>query len=42
VKFAPPKSLPAGETPSVENMKDDATGEPLMQVGCESMRVVFV
>jgi len=30
VKFAPPKSL-GGATPSKENMKDDQTGEPLMQ-----------
>jgi len=30
VKFAPPKSFTGGE-PSPENMKDDATGEPLMQ-----------
>eukprot|EP01062_Namystynia_karyoxenos_P040167 TRINITY_DN292_c0_g1_i2.p1 TRINITY_DN292_c0_g1~~TRINITY_DN292_c0_g1_i2.p1 ORF type:complete len:650 (+),score=188.02 TRINITY_DN292_c0_g1_i2:79-1950(+) len=31
VKFAPPKSLPAGAAPSADNMKDDQTGEPLMQ-----------
>ena len=31
MKFAPPKSLPAGATPSAENMKDDETGEALMQ-----------
>ena len=30
VKFAPPKSLTGG-TPSAENMKDDATGDDLMQ-----------
>jgi len=30
VKFNPPKSL-AGQTPSTETMKDDETGEPLMQ-----------
>ena len=29
--FAKPKSLPEGETPTVENMLDDETGEPLMQ-----------
>ena len=28
---APPKSLPAGETPTEANMLDDETGEPLMQ-----------
>eukprot|EP00933_Yihiella_yeosuensis_P081255 TRINITY_DN94833_c0_g1_i1.p1 TRINITY_DN94833_c0_g1~~TRINITY_DN94833_c0_g1_i1.p1 ORF type:complete len:310 (+),score=52.51 TRINITY_DN94833_c0_g1_i1:105-1034(+) len=28
---APPKSLKAGETPTAENMRDDETGEPLMQ-----------
>eukprot|EP00802_Teleaulax_amphioxeia_P027014 Tamp_28227.p1 GENE.Tamp_28227~~Tamp_28227.p1 ORF type:complete len:193 (+),score=49.42 Tamp_28227:193-771(+) len=33
VKFAPPKSLPAGATPSADNMKDDETGEALMQRG---------
>ena len=33
VKFAPPKSLAAGATPSAENMLDDVTGEPLMQRG---------
>lgn len=27
----PPKSLPSGATPTVENMLDDITGEPLMQ-----------
>ena len=27
----PPKSLPEGAEPSVENMLDDETGEPLMQ-----------
>ena len=31
VKFAAPKSLAAGATPSVETMLDDETGEPLMQ-----------
>jgi adenylate kinase len=31
VKFAPPKSLPSGATPTAENMKDDETGEALMQ-----------
>ena len=31
VKFAPPASLPAGATPSVGNMKDNETGEALMQ-----------
>ncbi|EKX37616.1 hypothetical protein GUITHDRAFT_154931, partial [Guillardia theta CCMP2712] len=31
VKFAPPKSLPAGAKPSASNMKDDMTGEALMQ-----------
>merc|ERR1712039_1151011 len=31
VKFAPPKSYDGTSTPSVENMKDDETGEPLMQ-----------
>lgn len=30
VKFAPPKSYKDG-TPTTENMKDDQTGEPLMQ-----------
>ena len=30
-KFAAPKSLAAGATPSVETMLDDETGEPLMQ-----------
>merc|ERR1711879_717044 len=30
VKFAPPKSL-KGATPTKDNMKDDETGEPLMQ-----------
>lgn len=30
-KFAPPKSLPIGTKPTVENMLDDVTGEPLMQ-----------
>merc|ERR1719231_1233980 len=30
VKFAPPKSYD-GSTPTVENMLDDETGEPLMQ-----------
>ena len=33
VKFAKPKSLPEGATPSPDNMKDDQTGEPLMQRG---------
>ena len=31
VKFAPPKSLQEGNTPSVTTMLDDETGEPLMQ-----------
>ena len=31
VKFAKPKSLADGATPSVETMLDDETGEPLMQ-----------
>mmetsp|Transcript_1755 Transcript_1755/g.3533 ORF Transcript_1755/g.3533 Transcript_1755/m.3533 type:complete len:283 (-) Transcript_1755:470-1318(-) len=31
VKFAKPKSLPEGATPSEENMRDDETGEALMQ-----------
>jgi len=31
VKFAPPKSLSEGSEPSADNMKDDETGEPLMQ-----------
>jgi len=31
VKFATPKSLAEGATPSVETMLDDETGEPLMQ-----------
>lgn len=31
VKFAKPKSLPEGATPSTANMLDDETGEPLMQ-----------
>lgn len=31
VKFAPPKSLPKGAKPTAENMKDDETGEALMQ-----------
>mmetsp|Transcript_117449 Transcript_117449/g.184708 ORF Transcript_117449/g.184708 Transcript_117449/m.184708 type:complete len:504 (-) Transcript_117449:57-1568(-) len=31
VKFAPPKSLKEGATPSDENMLDDDTGEPLMR-----------
>jgi len=31
VKFAPPKSLTAGETPSASNMLDDDTQEPLYQ-----------
>jgi len=31
VKFAKPKSLVEGATPSVETMLDDETGEPLMQ-----------
>ena len=31
VKFAPPKSLSPGETPGTENMRDDDTGEALMQ-----------
>ena len=31
VKFSAPKSLPDGATPSVENMLDDETGEPLYQ-----------
>ena len=32
-KFAPPKSLKEGDTPSAETMLDDETGEPLMQRG---------
>ena len=33
-KFAPPKSFPGGDAePSVENMKDDETGEDLYQRG---------
>eukprot|EP00967_Tisochrysis_lutea_P050625 scaffold62304_cov23-Tisochrysis_lutea.AAC.2 len=31
VKYAKPKSLPDGDEPSSDNMKDDETGEPLMQ-----------
>ena len=31
VKFSPPKSLPEGASPSVENMLDDETGEALYQ-----------
>lgn len=31
VKTKPPSSLKEGETPSAENMKDDDTGEPLIQ-----------
>ena len=31
VKFAPPKSLSPGEQPTKENMKDDVTGEALIQ-----------
>ena len=31
VKFAPPKSLKPGEEPTNKNMKDDETGEDLMQ-----------
>eukprot|EP01063_Lacrimia_lanifica_P021336 TRINITY_DN2863_c0_g1_i7.p1 TRINITY_DN2863_c0_g1~~TRINITY_DN2863_c0_g1_i7.p1 ORF type:complete len:596 (+),score=174.38 TRINITY_DN2863_c0_g1_i7:45-1832(+) len=31
VKFAPPKSLPAGAGPCEANMRDDATGEALYQ-----------
>ena len=31
VKFAPPKSLPDGETPTPANMLDDETGEALVQ-----------
>ena len=31
MKFAPPRSLPAGATPTAENMKDDETEEALMQ-----------
>lgn len=30
-KFAPPKSLKEGETPTAENMLDDETSEPLMR-----------
>lgn len=30
-KFAPPKSLTPGDLPTSENMKDDNTGEPLVQ-----------
>jgi len=33
VKFAAPKSYDGKADPSVENMKDDETGEPLMQRG---------
>eukprot|EP00294_Goniomonas_avonlea_P006826 CAMPEP_0114556604 /NCGR_PEP_ID=MMETSP0114-20121206/9378_1 /TAXON_ID=31324 /ORGANISM="Goniomonas sp, Strain m" /LENGTH=230 /DNA_ID=CAMNT_0001741821 /DNA_START=27 /DNA_END=719 /DNA_ORIENTATION=+ len=33
VKFAPPKSLPQGATPTAENMLDNETGEPLFQRG---------
>ena len=33
VKFAPPKSLETGATPSEETMRDDVTGEALMQRG---------
>eukprot|EP00929_Paragymnodinium_shiwhaense_P106400 TRINITY_DN7173_c0_g2_i3.p1 TRINITY_DN7173_c0_g2~~TRINITY_DN7173_c0_g2_i3.p1 ORF type:complete len:692 (-),score=181.26 TRINITY_DN7173_c0_g2_i3:93-2168(-) len=33
VKFAPPKSFTEGATPSPETMKDDETGEDLMQRG---------
>lgn len=33
VKFRPPKSLPAGAEPTVDNMKDDETGEALYQRG---------
>ena len=29
-KARPPKSLPKGKRPSLSNMKDDETGEPLM------------
>lgn len=31
VKFTPPKSYNPSEPPTVENMRDDETGEPLMQ-----------
>merc|ERR1719356_1420153 len=31
VKFAPPKSLKEGDTPSSETMMDDETGEPLIR-----------
>jgi len=31
VTFSPPKSFAAGDTPTVENMLDDETGEPLYQ-----------
>jgi len=31
VTFSPPKSFTAGDTPTVENMLDDETGEPLYQ-----------
>merc|ERR1712061_564985 len=31
VKFAPPKSYDGQAVPSVENMRDDETGEALMQ-----------
>ncbi|KAJ9452996.1 Adenylate kinase 3, partial [Diplonema papillatum] len=31
VKFAPPKSLPAGAAPCADNMQDDETGDPLTQ-----------
>ena len=31
VKFKPPRSLKPGSTPTVQNMLDDQTGEPLYQ-----------
>mmetsp|Transcript_22873 Transcript_22873/g.71806 ORF Transcript_22873/g.71806 Transcript_22873/m.71806 type:complete len:355 (-) Transcript_22873:530-1594(-) len=31
IKYAKPKSLPDGAEPTEDNMKDDETGEPLMQ-----------
>merc|ERR1719252_129804 len=31
IKFNPPKSYNGKAEPTVDNMKDDATGEPLMQ-----------
>ena len=31
VKFSPPKSYDGSSPPTAENMRDDETGEPLMQ-----------